>query len=136
MTPDELVDLYRPRDSVRSLPALDGLDEVDWSSLHDAYGPAIGVPARLRALVSGNFEHQDCAFQDLFQTIWHQGTVYSATAAVIPFLYNLLEGDGPHDKAGVAVLLATVADGRPSFVHCENNPTEAARWRAILNKSG
>jgi hypothetical protein len=74
----------------------------------------------------------------LLQTIWHQGTIYSATAAVIPFLYNLLEQEGlqDHEKIMVAMILATIADGRPGFAHCENNPSEAARWRTILEKSG
>ena len=138
MTPDELVSLYEAPDSIPPVPALDGLEEVDWASLHDAYGPATKVPARLRALVSGTYEHQACACQDLLQTIWHQGTVYSATAAVIPFLYNLLEQEGFHDheKTMAAMILATIAEGRPAFVHCENNPSEAARWQIILEKSG
>ncbi len=135
MTSDELADLYRPRDSVPSLPALDGLDDVDWSGLQDAYGPATNVPARLRALVSPTSEHQYFACQDLFQTILHQGTVCSATAAIIPFLFNLLEEDGPHDKTMVANLLAWIADGKPPFSRCENDPNEAARLRAILNKA-
>lgn len=42
--------LDRPR-KVPSMALLDGLDEVDWGSLHHAYGPATDVPGLLRALV-------------------------------------------------------------------------------------
>jgi hypothetical protein len=136
MTPDELVSLYEPRDSIRRLPALDGIDDIDWSKLKDAYGPANKVPALLRAFVSGHRDHTRWAAEDLFQTIWHQGNVYSATAVVIPFLYNLLEGKGPYDKTVVAHLLATIADGQPSFVHCEHDEKAAAEWRGILANVG
>jgi hypothetical protein len=136
MTPDELEALYEPSDSVRPLPPLDGIDDIDWSKLKDAYGPANKVPALLRAFVCGHRDHSRWATEDLFQTIWHQGNVYSATAAVIPFLYNLLEGDGPYEKTDVAHLLATIADGQPSFVHCEHDEKAATEWRAILANVG
>jgi len=136
MTPEELVALYQSPDSVPPLSALDGLDQVEWSAVRDAYGPATEVPALLRALVSANPEHREFACELLFQTIWHQGNVYSATAAAIPFLYNLLEADGPHDKDAVAALLAMIADGQPPFLHCETDPEAATEWRAILGKVG
>ena len=79
MTTDELVALYESPDSVPALPALDGLDRVDWSALGDAYGPATKAPAFLRALASTEPEHRNYAAESLFQHIWHQGTVYSAT---------------------------------------------------------
>ena len=136
MTPDELVALYEPRDSVRRLSALDGIDNIDWSKLKDAYGPANKVPALLRAFVSGHRDHSKWAAEDLFQTVWHQGTVYSATAAVVPFLYNLLEGKGRYDREVVAHLLATIADGQPSFTHCEHDEKAADEWRETLAKVG
>ncbi len=136
MTPEELVALYEPRDSVPHLSALHGLDDIDWSILKDAYGPANKVPALLRAFVSGHPDHQKWAAEGLFQTIWHQGNVYTATAAVIPFLYNLLEADGRHDKTVVAHLLATIAEGEPSFVHCEHDAKAAIKWRSILANVG
>lgn len=136
MTPAQLVELYEPRDSVRPLPALHGIDDIDWANLKDAYGPAHKVPALMRALVSGNSDHQNYAAQDLFKTIWHQGTVYTATPAVIPFLYDLLEENGPYDKGVIVHLLVTIADGQPAFVHCEKDAKAAAEWRTILAKVG
>lgn len=136
MTIDELVALYEHPDSVPPLPALAGLDRVDWSALGDAHGPATKAPALIRALASTEPEHRNSAAAALCEHIWHQGTVYSATAAAVPILYELLVADGPHDKATVAVLLATIADGKPPFAHCENDAQEAARWRTILSKAG
>ena len=136
MTPEDLVALYRSPNSAPPMLALAGLDEVDWSAVSDAYGPATDIPALFRALASGNPDHREFACELLHQTIWHQGNVYSATATAIPFLYNLLEAEGPHDKEGVAGLLALIADGQPPYLHCETDPAAAAKWRAILAKSG
>jgi len=91
---------------------------------------------RCFALISDDAGHREFACLLLHQTIWHQGNVYSATSAAIPFLYNLLEADGPHDKEAIAGLIAAIANGQPAFLHCETDPKEAARWRAILLKAG
>jgi len=130
------VALYRPTDSVPPLPALDGLDQIEWGAVSHAYGPATDIPPLLRALVSSDADHRNHATDSLFHSIWHQGNIYSATATAIPFLFNLLEGDGPHDKSAVAFLLATIADGEPSFAHCEDDPAAADEWRAILTSAG
>lgn len=135
MTNDELVEMYRSPDSVPPVSALADVDRVDWSSVGHAYGPATDVPALLRAMTSTESTHRDYALQSLCQTIWHQGTIYAASAKAVPFLLKLLEADGPHDKTAVAFLLANLADGQPSFHRCEDNPEEAARWREILAKS-
>jgi hypothetical protein len=136
MTVDDLIAQYRSPYSAAPILALAGLDAVDWSAVSDAYGPATDIPALFRAAVSGNPDHREFAYQLLHQTIWHQGNVYSATATAIPFLYNLLEADGPHDKEAIAGLLALIADGQPPFLHCETDPKAEAEWRAILSKAG
>jgi hypothetical protein len=136
MTVDDLIAQYRSPSSAPPILAHAGLEEVDWSAVSDAYGPATDIPALLRAAVSGNPDHREFAYELLHQTIWHQGNVYSATATAIPFLYNLLEADGPHDKEAIAGLIAAIADGQPSFLHCETDPQAEAQWRAILAKSG
>src|SRR5438270_5333646 len=136
MTVDDLIALYRSPYSAPPMLALAGLDEVDWLAVSDAYGPAADIPALFRALVSGNPDHREFACLLLHQTIWHQGNIYSATAVAIPFLYNLLEAEGPHDKEAIAGLIAAIADGQPSFLHCETDPQAAAQWHAILDKAG
>lgn len=136
MNVNELIAQYCSPFSAPYMPALADLEDVDWSAVKDAYGPATKIPALLRAAASSNPEHRDFAYQLLHQTIWHQGCVYSATATAIPFLYNLLEADGPHDKKAIASLVSLIANGQPSFLHCETDPKAAAEWRTILAKNG
>ncbi|BCJ41348.1 hypothetical protein GCM10010168_88910 [Actinoplanes ianthinogenes] len=79
---------------------------MDWAGLEHAYGPAEDVPGLLRALADGDEE----ALYELFGNIWHQGTVYPATAYAVPFLIRLLDAPGA-DTAGVLHLLTEIADG-------------------------
>ncbi len=90
---------------------LEGLDRVNWSQLSHAYGPADDVPALIRALASGDADARDHAFQGLFSTIWHQGTVYEATAHAVPFLLELLAAPGVAEKEAIFHLLGSIADG-------------------------
>ena len=136
MDVDDLIEKYRSPYSVSPMPALEGLDQVNWAGVRDAYGPATDVPALLRAFVSLDPRDREFAQQLLFQTIWHQGDVYSATAATVPFLYNLLEDDGPHDREGAGGLIAAIADGLPPFVHCADDPEQYAFWDNILRSQG
>jgi hypothetical protein len=72
-----------------------GLDQINWSHLEHAYGSARDVPDLLRALTSGDSEID--VFERLFTALYHQGSVYSATPKVIPFLLQLL-GEGRHSS--------------------------------------
>ena len=85
---------------------LDKLDEIPWDRLSHAYGEATDVPDILRALAGGDED----ALDDLFGNIWHQGTVYEATAYAVPFLIELLEHPGT-ETAGLLGLLSEIADG-------------------------
>jgi len=60
---------------------------VDWSAVAHAYGPATGTPRHLEALLSE--EQRLAAFDELNGSIWHQSTVYSATAAAAPVLAEI-----------------------------------------------
>ncbi|MGE0791864.1 MAG: hypothetical protein AB7S26_39690 [Sandaracinaceae bacterium] len=85
---------------------LEGLDEVAWDDLGHAYGSAGDVPDTLRRLAEGD----DAALSELFGNIWHQGTVYEATAYAVPFLIEILDAkDAP--LSGVLGLLAVIANG-------------------------
>jgi hypothetical protein len=74
---------------------LEGLDSIDWLSLTHAHGPATDVPDLIRSLLSEDAEVWMRACADLHETIWHQGTVFPASAAAIPFLFELLTHPGP-----------------------------------------
>lgn len=65
---------------------LSKLEQVDWASLEDAYGPATGMPERLRRWATGDKS------ADLFYSLWVWGEeiVYSAAAPAIPFMLGVL----------------------------------------------
>lgn len=94
----------------------EGLEGVDWSTLHHAYGPADDVPEMLRMLAGDGRASR--AFDRLFTSLCHQGTVYSATSAVIPFLFQLLK-DGRQRM--LIHFLAAAAEARQVAISAELN---------------
>ncbi|WP_043404395.1 hypothetical protein [Streptomyces pluripotens] len=80
-----------------------GIDQVDWSQLRHAYGSAEDVPALLRDLASPVEETAAEAEQELWGSIVHQGTVYTATAPAVPFLARLV-AEGVRRSALVGML--------------------------------
>jgi HEAT repeat protein len=115
---------------------LEALDRVDWASLQHAYGEATDVPGLLRDLLSADPMVREGAVYELFGNIWHQGTVYPATAAAVPFLYELLTTPDVPDKTSIAHLLASIADGKGGLeVHAKGEFGEPT-WRRILAKAG
>ena len=70
---------------------LAALDTVPWRTLEHAYGEASEVPRLIRDLASSQEEVRQAAQTTLGFTVYHQGTVYSSTAYVIPFFCELLE---------------------------------------------
>jgi len=89
----------------------ENLETIDWSKLRHAYGEASDVPKYLRSILSADEKEREDAFFGLFNTIFHQGKVYEASAYAVPFLFELLACDETPDKHSVANLLASLADG-------------------------
>ncbi|GGR33087.1 HEAT repeat domain-containing protein [Streptomyces netropsis] len=89
---------------------LDGIDDIDWAELEHAYGPADDVPGLLRAAGSVDAGVRDEALEELFSSLCHQGSIYSATAAAVPFVAELAV-DGPGDRLALLWLLHGAADG-------------------------
>jgi hypothetical protein len=104
---------------------LDGLDAVDWSALEHAYGAATDLPELLRQAATESAEEAEEALRELYGCIMHQGTVYPATAAAVPFLDIVLAAPAipriwsvpiPHDSPVVEAArrgLAHLAETRP-----------------------
>ncbi len=91
---------------------LDGLEAIDWASVSHAYGDASDVPALLRDLLSSVSSTRESAARELFTNIWHQGSVYPATVHALPFLIDLLESEETPDRETVALLVASIMNGR------------------------
>lgn len=134
MTPEELVEKYR---SVSyDLDALSGLDDVDWSQLEHAHGEASDFPALIRAALSDIPRDSDFAFRLLHETIWHQGTIYQATAAAVPFIAALAGSAETAKGTDFAMLLATLAHGRGFFDRESFSEQDKEMWRRVLEKNG
>jgi hypothetical protein len=114
-----------------------GLDAVDWGALSHAFGSAENVPQLLRKLISTDPDTRWEAFDELTNTVWHQGTVYSVSSHVVPFLIAMLSSPDTPDKRLPAVLLAMLADGSSGLeVHALGDSPTAARMRAWLAEEG
>jgi hypothetical protein len=90
---------------------LEGLDRIDWSKLGHAYGPATDVPGLLRQLASADIDDRKNAMHELYGNIWHQGTVYEASAHAVSFLIELLQAEDVGGKDEILILLADLAQG-------------------------
>lgn len=84
-----------------------GLDfeAVDWAGLSHAYGSAQDVPALIRSLVSPDSGVRSAALEELFGSIFHQGTVYAASAPAVPFLARAFAA-APGQRAAIGLLMA------------------------------
>lgn len=92
-------------------PVLENLDAIDWKTLTHAYGEASDVPKLIRALASDHAGKREGALDALFSTIWHQGTVYPASAHAVPFLIELVGAESQEDLPAILELLAHLATG-------------------------
>jgi hypothetical protein len=98
---------------------LEELDRIDWSTVNHAYGPATDIPAMLRTLATGDKEQRKRALWELHGNIWHQGTIYEATAPAVPFLLELVKNRHA-ELVEILCLLALIADGQSYMaVHME-----------------
>jgi hypothetical protein len=84
---------------------LDDLDAIDWASVHGAYGPAGEVPDLVRALAGPDGETAAKARVLLEGWVNHQGTTYSASPLVVPFLAELIVESGTLHRGELAWML-------------------------------
>ncbi len=114
---------------------LESLDTVNWASLTHAHGEATNVPGLLRSLLSedGDVRMQACA--ELHANIWHQGTVFPASAAAIPFLFELLADPDDRVRGCAVSLLGCIATGEGILAY-EIRTNGEEMCRRILGKRG
>lgn len=114
---------------------LHGLEQVDWGALEHAYGDASDVPAHLRALQSPSPEEREHALHDLFGSIWHQGTVYSASGPAATFLIALVADPATPDRAAILALLEALATGS-GYLEVHEEIMEKDELAAICAEQG
>lgn len=90
---------------------LDGLDNIPWKTLNHAYGSAEDIPDLIRALTYDSDNIREKTLYTLYSNIWHQGTVYQATAYAVPFLIELLSASNVTRKYDILIYLSHLAEG-------------------------
>lgn len=118
-----------PDSSPADPPFLDGLDAVPWAELTHAYGSAGDVPALLRALFTGPRKSLAEVDHELWSCINHQGSVYPATPAAVPFLARAAAAGVEQERA--LSFLAAIAE---SVDERGGLPVGAAR-RAVADQA-
>ncbi len=101
------------------------LDGVRWHELAHAYGAADDTPRLLRQVEVGEADAE--TWHALFTSLAHQGTVYSASAAAVPFLLDLSTKVSGTDRAYVMGLLESIAGGDSEDAATERACVQAAQ---------
>ncbi|WP_330458004.1 hypothetical protein OIB37_14510 [Streptomyces sp. NBC_00820] len=111
------------------------LDSVEWTELGHAYGDGGDVPDWIRALYSGDPDRAKAAVRELFGRVLHQGSVYSASVAAVPFLAHAAV-HAAHERASALAFLSGVAgraDEPDTETHEEGGERVAAEVRGLLH---
>lgn len=91
--------------------SLTTVNDVPWPKLWHAYGPAVDIPETLHVLLTGDANARNEAGLYLANRVYHQGTRYSSSAAVAPFLIEILQQPEYPDKREIIELLLGLAFG-------------------------
>lgn len=105
---------------------LDDLDKVAWNEVSHAYGPAADLPTMLRAAASTDADEAEEAVDQLFGTVFHQGTVYTASVPAVAFLAELAVDRTVQPRTQLLWLLGTMADPDETY-----GPTAAEVHAAV-----
>jgi hypothetical protein len=92
---------------------LTAVGRVSWSEMRDSTGSATAIPLLLSGVASGNTETATTALKDLRERICQYGfVVEQATAATVPFLWELAQLPQVTCRAQILHLLKNIADTR------------------------
>ncbi|MFE5394119.1 hypothetical protein ACFQ9U_06090 [Streptomyces sp. NPDC056568] len=136
-----------PSGPPRTAP-LAGLDGVPWTDIQDSSGSAAAIPRLLRKVASGDPDTARVALDDLRKRICQYGfVVEQATAATVPFLWELAQWPQVNCRAQIIQLLKNIADARqwettatayPKLLNHRENPVawERAARQAVRARRG
>lgn len=90
------------------------LDSPKWNELQAAYGSAKEVPEMLKLLYTNPTDED--ALNDLWSSLCHQGTIYSASIPAVPHLVSTVVNSTLEDRIGPLLLAGAIAEslGRTS----------------------
>jgi hypothetical protein len=136
-----------PTWSTRSAP-LAGLDQVPWDEIQDSRGSAAAIPVLLDRIARGDAETARAALGELRRRVCQYGfVVEQATAATVPFLWELAQRPRVTCRAQIIELLGSIADARqwestaavyPKLLNRRENPVvwERAARSAVRARRG
>lgn len=70
---------------------LAGIADIPWPDLTHAYGPATDLPPLFPALLNAHHDRHEETWEEFWNLVMHQGTLYPATVAVIPLFIGWLD---------------------------------------------
>src|ERR1700760_2528576 len=88
---------------------------INWAELTHAYGPATDVPYLLNMLESDEKSDRKNAMHEFYGNVFHQGTRYPASAAIVPFLTRLAASPAVHDRDQIIGLISSISLGYDHF---------------------
>ncbi|CAM5582087.1 hypothetical protein STENM327S_07368 [Streptomyces tendae] len=110
---------------------------MPWSDIQDSTGSAAAIPRLLRKVARGDAETARAALGDLRKRICQYGfVVEQATAATVPFLWELAQRPQVSCRAQIIQLLKNIADApaagghrhrRPQLLNHRENPVAGER---------
>ncbi|GAA3207559.1 hypothetical protein MTQ10_06615 [Streptomyces sp. XM83C] len=93
--------------------ALASLDRVPWAEIKDSTGSAAAIPRLLRTIAWGDPDSARAALDDVRRRICQYGfVVEQATAATVPYLWELAQLPQVTCRAQIIQLLKNIADAR------------------------
>ncbi|MDQ0779629.1 threonine synthase [Streptomyces aurantiacus] len=121
---------------------LTAMDRVSWSEMRDSTGSATAIPLLLGDVARGDAETATAALKDLRERICQYGfVVEQATAATVPFLWELAQLPQVTCRAQILRLLKNIADTRqwesiagayPKLLNHRENP---AAWERAAREA-
>ncbi|CAL9280689.1 hypothetical protein [Streptomyces sp. R02] len=136
-----------PTKVARSTP-LTALSQVPWADMQDSTGSAAAIPLLLNGIAWGDAGTARASLDDLRKRICQYGFVTEqATAATVPFLWELAQLPHVTVRAGIIQLLKAIADARqwestaaayPKLLNRRENPVvwERAARQAVRARRG
>ncbi|MFI7498427.1 hypothetical protein ACIBVL_07870 [Streptomyces sp. NPDC049687] len=99
--------------ATNTTPPLKDLGQVPWPEIQDTTGSAAGIPALLTTVARGDADTAETALGQLRRRICRYGFVVDqATAATVPFLWELVRLPQVTCRVEILRLLKSIADTR------------------------
>lgn len=100
----------------------------NWKELKHAYGSAEDIPQIISALTP---DPKSSAWDDLWSRVCHQGTTYSASSAVLPFLLNIASIWSATDRAMPLALAGSIVSAPQTILDGYDGTVDALHTLAL-----